>query len=50
MTPGGMVFHVLNGGVGRRKIFYKDREYAAFERILGAKKRDGSIYSGPPMA
>jgi hypothetical protein len=22
-----MVFHVLNRGVGRRKIFYKDRDY-----------------------
>lgn len=29
-----MVFHVLNRGVGRRKIFYKERDYAAFERIL----------------
>jgi putative transposase len=29
-----MVFHVLNRGVGRRKIFYKDRDYAAFERVL----------------
>ena len=33
-APGGMVFHVLNRGVGRRKIFYKDRDYAAFEHVL----------------
>jgi putative transposase len=25
---------VLNRGVGRRKIFYKDRDYAAFEAVL----------------
>ena len=31
-----MVFHVLNRGVGRRKVFYKDRDYAAFERVLKA--------------
>ena len=35
-APGGMVFHVLNRGVGRRKIFYKDRDYAAFEKVLEA--------------
>jgi hypothetical protein len=29
-----MVFHVRNRGVGRRKIFHKDRDYAAFERLL----------------
>jgi len=31
---GGYVYHVLNRGNGRRKIFYKDRDYEAFERIL----------------
>src|SRR6516225_8574566 len=31
---GGYVYHVLNRGNGRRKIFYKDRDYDAFERIL----------------
>ena len=34
VTPGGMVFHVLNRGVGRRRLFDKDRDYAAFETIL----------------
>jgi len=29
-----MVFHVLNRGVGRRGIFEKDEDYAAFERVM----------------
>jgi len=28
-----MVFHVLNRGVGRMRIFDDDGDYAAFERI-----------------
>ncbi|MBN1909383.1 MAG: transposase [Pirellulales bacterium] len=32
--PGGMVFHVLNRGVGKRAIFTKDEDYVAFERVL----------------
>ena len=34
VAPGGMVFHVLNRGVGRRRIFDKDADYAAFEAIV----------------
>jgi len=34
ITPGGMVFHVLNRGVGRQKLFGKDADYAAFESIV----------------
>ena len=33
-APGGMVFHVLNRGVGRRKLFTKDRDFDAFEEIV----------------
>ncbi len=33
-APGGMIFHVLNRGVGRRGIFEKDELYAAFERVM----------------
>ncbi|HEX4794920.1 MAG TPA: hypothetical protein VH370_14060 [Humisphaera sp.] len=33
-APGGVVFHVLNRGVGRRSIFEKDQDYAAFERVM----------------
>ncbi len=32
--PGGMVFHVLNRGVGLMRLFEKDGDYAAFERVL----------------
>src|SRR3989338_9256633 len=33
-APGGMVFHVLNRGVGRMKLFEKDADYRAFENVL----------------
>ncbi len=32
--PGGMVFHVLNRGVGRRPLFTKDEDFFAFERVV----------------
>jgi REP element-mobilizing transposase RayT len=31
VAPGGMVFHALNRGVGRMKVFSSARDYAAFE-------------------
>src|SRR5213593_3495423 len=34
VTPGGMVFHVINRGVGRMRLFQRDADYAAFEAIL----------------
>jgi len=34
LTPGGMVFHVLNRGVGRMQLFNKDRDYEAFEEMI----------------
>ena len=34
VTPGGMVFHVLNRGVGRQKLFTKPADYEAFEEII----------------
>src|SRR5208282_2924851 len=33
-SPGGMVFHVLNRGVGRRVVFTKDEDFLAFERVV----------------
>jgi len=33
-APGGMVFHVLNRGVGRRAVFEKDGNYLAFEKVM----------------
>ena len=34
VAPGGMLFHVLNRGVGRMRLFDDDDDYAAFERVL----------------
>lgn len=34
IAPGGMVFHVLNRGVGRMRLFGKDRDFEVFEEIL----------------
>jgi putative transposase len=34
-----MVYHVCNRGVGRRQIFHKEADYAAFERILLEARR-----------
>jgi putative transposase len=34
VTPGGMVFHVINRGVRRMRLFHQDADYAAFETIL----------------
>ena len=33
-APGGMVYHVLNRGVGKQKLFHKDEDYLAFERVI----------------
>ncbi len=33
-APDGMVYHVLNRGVGRQRLFDKPADYAAFEGIL----------------
>lgn len=34
VTPGGLVYHVLNRGVGRSRLFFKNADYEAFERII----------------
>ncbi len=34
ITPGGMVSHVLNRGVGRMRLFQKDRVYEALEEMI----------------
>jgi putative transposase len=34
LAPGGMIFHVLNRGVGRMRLFLRDADFEAFERIL----------------
>jgi putative transposase len=37
---GGYVYHMLNRGNGRLRIFHKDGDYEAFERILGEALED----------
>ena len=34
VAPGGMAYHVLNRGVGRRALFETRDDYAAFEGLL----------------
>jgi putative transposase len=34
LSLGGYVYHVLNRANGRRRIFHKDADYHAFERVL----------------
>lgn len=34
IAPGGMIFHVLNRGNGRMRIFENDSDYLAFEKVL----------------
>lgn len=34
VTPGGMVFHALNRGVGKMRIFSTKGDYAAFEETI----------------
>jgi putative transposase len=34
-ATGGLAYHVLNRAVGRRRLFNRDEDYDAFERVLG---------------
>jgi putative transposase len=34
VAPGGMLFHVLNRGVGRTQIFRAEKDYEAFLRVV----------------
>ena len=34
VAPGGMVFHVINRGVGKQNLFDTDDDYLAFERVI----------------
>ena len=33
-APGGLIYHVLNRGVGRQQLFFNDDDYLAFERVI----------------
>jgi putative transposase len=34
IAPGGFIFHVLNRGNARCRIFEDDRDYEALERVI----------------
>src|SRR5215469_5287039 len=38
-APGGYAYHVLNRGVNRQRLFHKDTDYAAFERVMAQTLR-----------
>jgi putative transposase len=46
-TEGGMVYHVLNRGSGRMRIFHKAADYKAFERVLaeGMERYPVALYT-----
>jgi len=46
-APGGMVFNVINRGVGKQQLFFNDDDYLAFERVIREtlKKRPMRILS-----
>ena len=33
-APGGMIYHVINRGVGRQQLFFDDEDYLALERVI----------------
>ena len=33
-APGGLVYHVINRGNGRQRLFRKPADYAAFEKVM----------------
>jgi putative transposase len=33
-TPGGLVYHVLNRANGRLRLFKKDEDFLAFEKVM----------------
>lgn len=40
IAPGGLVYHVLNRGVGRQDLFEDDADFAAFIRVLADVLRE----------
>lgn len=34
-APGSLVYHVLNRGVGRNRLFFREDDYLAFEQVIG---------------
>ncbi|MFZ5833664.1 MAG: hypothetical protein ACOY3P_26560 [Planctomycetota bacterium] len=46
VAPGGMLFHVLNRGVGRMQIFRAEKDYDAFRRVVEETLRVAPIRIG----
>jgi putative transposase len=42
-APGGFVYHVLNRGNGRRRLFHKPGDYDAFVRLVGHYRAQTSM-------
>jgi len=42
VTPGGLVYHVLNRSVAGLPLFRKEADYAALERIMGGRNGDAA--------
>lgn len=43
IAPGDVIFHVLNRGNARSRIFEKDQDYKAFERVIAETARTRSV-------
>jgi len=41
--PAGMVFHVINRGVGRQAIFHKYQDYTVVQRVMAEAERRVAI-------
>jgi hypothetical protein len=51
LATGGLVYHTLNRGIGRMRLFKDEADYAAFERVLEetlARERDNQTCPGGP--
>ena len=33
-APGGLIYHFINRGVGKQRIFFDDSDYLAFEGVI----------------
>jgi hypothetical protein len=43
----GLIYHVLNRGNGRMRLFHKPEDYAAFERVLAEGLQRYPLFSAP---
>ena len=43
IAPGGLIYHVLNRGVGKMKLFRSGKDFEAFQRCLGATQKSTPV-------